>query len=207
VTADASLAERKHALRRQVLAARLDTQRLMAGSAGVAAQLAAAAATHFTRRGWPSSVAVYLSIGSEPGTRPLIEALAERGARVIVPVLRPDADLDWARYTPGAEVTPGSRGTVQPTGPALGVDAVCAVDIMFVPALAVDHDGRRLGRGGGSFDRAIARLRAAGSTALVLAVVHDDEVVDEVPADALDQPVDGVLTPAGLAVLYPGTPS
>jgi 5-formyltetrahydrofolate cyclo-ligase len=201
------VAARKRDVRRRILSGRLDATRLASGTSGAAARLAAAATAHFSHRGWPTSVAAYLSIGSEPGTRPLIEAVAERGARVIVPVLRPDGDLDWARYTPGSEVASGSRGTLQPTSPSLGVDAVCAVDVAFVPALAVDHDGRRLGRGGGSYDRVLARLRGAGSTALVLAVVHDDEVLDEVPVDAHDQRVDGVLTPGGLALFHPHTPS
>ena len=139
-------AERKVKLRRQLLSARLDAARLAAGPAGDAARLAAAAVAFFTGRGWPASVAAYLSIGSEPGTRPLIEAVAERGARVIVPVLLPDGDLDWARYRPGAELTGGARGTIQPTSASLGVEAICDVEVLFVPALAVDRDGRRLGR-------------------------------------------------------------
>ncbi len=200
-------ADRKRELRRRLLATRLDAARLAAGSAGAAARLAAAAVAHFTVRGWPTSVAAYLSIGSEPGTRPLIEAIAERGARVIVPVLRPDGDLDWARYTPGSELTPGSRGTIQPISAPLGLDAICDVDVVFVPALAVDRDGHRLGRGAGCYDRVLTRLRAAGSPTLALAVVHDDEVVDELPTDPHDQPVDGVLTPAGLALFDRGAPS
>ena len=202
-----TVAARKRELRRRVLAARLDSARLATGTAGCAARLAAAAGAHFSAHGWPSAVAAYLSIGTEPETRPLIEVIAERGARVIVPVLRPDGDLDWARYTPGSDLVPGSRGTVQPTSPTLGVEAICAVDVMFVPALAVDHAGRRLGRGGGSYDRALAKVRAAGSPVLVIAVVHDDEVLDLVPTAAHDQPVDAALTPSGLARLHRDTPS
>lgn len=200
-------AESKRGLRRQLLQARRDAARSAAGSAGDAARLAAAAVAYFTGRGWPSCVAAYLSIDAEPGTAPLIEAVAERGAGVIVPVLRPDGDLDWARHRPGAEITTGPRGTMQPVGAPLGVEAVCGVDVVFVPALAVDHNGHRLGRGGGSYDRALARLRAADSTALVLAVVHDDELVEELPAESHDQLVDGALTPSGLALFDRKPPS
>lgn len=198
-------AERKSELRRQLLATRLDAARLAAGSAADAARLATAAVGYFTRHGWPTSVAAYLSIGSEPGTRPLIEAVAERGAQVIVPVLLPDGDLDWARYRPGSELTAGSRGTIQPTSAALGVTAICDVDVFFVPALAIDRHGFRLGRGAGCYDRVLARLRAAQSPALALAVIHDDELVDELPVEPHDQRVDGVLTPSGLALFdrYP----
>ena len=207
--AEQTVAARKRALRRRLVEARLNAPSAQAGPAGAAAgaALARAAVAHFTDRGWPSLIAGYLSIGHEPVTGPLIEAVAERGARVIVPVLRSDRDLDWARHTPGGQVTPGPLGTVEPTGPRLGVDAICTVDVVFVPALAVDHSGRRLGRGGGSYDRALARLRATGSRALVLAVVHDGELLDEVPAEAHDEPVDGVLTASGLALFHRGTRS
>ena len=206
--AQLAAADRKRELRRLMLSARLDATRTSTGSAAEAARLAAATVAHFTDRGWPAAVAAYLSIGSEPGTRPLIEAVAERGARVIVPVLRPDGDLDWARYRPGSELTAGSRGTVQPTGATLGVEAICDVDVAFVPALAVDHRGHRLGRGAGCYDRVLARLRAASEVpTLVLAVVHADEVVDEIPAEAHDQRVDGVLTTGGLALFDHNTPS
>lgn len=203
----AAAAERKRELRRQLMSARLDAARLAAGPAGDAARLAAAAVGFFTQRGWPASVAVYLSIGSEPGTRPLIEALAERGARVIVPVLQPDGDLDWARYRPGSELTAGSRGTIQPTSATLGVDAISDVDVLFVPALAIDRAGRRLGRGAGCYDRVLARVRAADASALALGVIHDDELVDDLPFEPHDQLVDGVLRPAGLALFARDTPS
>lgn len=206
-TDQVSAADRKRVLRREMLSARLGAARLAAGSAGDAARLAAAAVGYFTERGWPTSVAAYLSIGSEPGTGPLIEAVAERGATVIVPVLLPDGDLDWAWYRPGSEVTAGSRGTLQPATAVLGVEAICDVDVIFVPALAVDHDGHRLGRGGGSYDRVLARLRASESTGLVIAVIHDDEFVNEIPTEPHDQPVDGVLTPGGLARFDRHTPS
>src|SRR6185312_10769685 len=100
---DPTVTARKRALRRRLAAARLNSPSPAAGAghagAAVGAALARAAAAHFTDRGWPSSIASYLSIAHEPATGPLIEAVAERGARVIVPVLRLDRDLDWARHT------------------------------------------------------------------------------------------------------------
>src|SRR5690348_9341012 len=147
------------------------------------------------------TVAAYLSVGSEPPTGPLLEALAEAGVRVIVPVLGADAELDWAQYTPGDPLRDGLRRTVHPHGPTLGADALRLADTIIVPALAVDRRGRRLGRGGGSYDRALARLfdvRSDRSAIEVLAVVYDDEVLDEVPTQPHDRPVDGALTPSGL---------
>jgi 5-formyltetrahydrofolate cyclo-ligase len=72
-----------------------------------------------------------------------------------------------------------------------------------VPALAVDGAGTRLGQGGGSYDRALARL-GAGARRLVLAVVHDDEVLaGPLPREPHDVGVDGALTPSGLVLFGP----
>jgi 5-formyltetrahydrofolate cyclo-ligase len=76
----------------------------------------------------------------------------------------------------------------------LGVGAIVDADAVLVPALAVALDGTRLGRGGGSYDRALARRRP-GCPAVAL--LFDGEVVAALPHDSWDAPVDGVITPAG----------
>lgn len=140
-------------------------------------------------------VAAYLSVGSEPGTAELLEALARAGVEVLLPVLLADGDLDWARA--GEGVQPGAHRLLEPTGPRLGPDAVGACTLLVVPALSVDCTGVRLGRGGGSFDRALRR--AAGRT---VALLHDGEAVPALPAEPHDVPVHAVLTPArGLVAL------
>jgi len=141
-------------------------------------------------------VAVYLSVGSEPDTSALIETLRSSSVPMISPVLLPDGDLDWAAVSDETTRT-GLRATVEPAGPRLGIEAIAAAKVVLVPALAVDESGHRLGRGGGSYDRALKRVR---SSSRVLAVVHDDEVIDAVPAVAHDRRVDGVLTPSGVRI-------
>lgn len=132
-------------------------------------------------------VAAYLSVGTEPGTGPLLAALA--GTEVLLPVLLPSGDLDWARAGDG--VAPGPHGLLEPTGPRLGPEAVARCALVVVPALAVDRRGTRLGRGGGSYDRVLPR-----TTGLVVALLHDGEAVAELPAEPHDVPVDCVVTPA-----------
>lgn len=133
------------------------------------------------------TVAAYLSTGTEPPTGPLLEALT--GRRVLLPVLRPDADLDWAEW---AGVTqPGLRGTTEPPGARLGVDAIGECDVVIVPALAVDERGVRLGRGGGGYDRALLRTRGT-----VVALLHDGELVDRLPEEPHDVRVDAAATAA-----------
>ena len=118
-------------------------------------------------------VAAYASFGTEPSTAGLVDEA------VLLPVVRPDRDLDW---------TAG--------GVLLGVEAVAGCDVVLVPALAVDRRGVRLGRGGGSYDRALRRARG-----LVVALLHEGELVDELPAEPHDMPVHAVALPSGLVRL------
>ena len=118
------------------------------------------------------TVAAYYSIGTEPDTRGLVFALWKRGSYVLLPVLRPDGDLDWASYE--------------------GPDSL-------VPALAVDPAGRRLGRGGGSYDRALARV---GPLIPLIALLYDDELVEQVPTAPHDIPARAAVTPrTGITLL------
>jgi 5-formyltetrahydrofolate cyclo-ligase len=145
------------------------------------------------RRHRPSTITAYVPIGSEPGGAGLAPALAAV-TRVLLPVLLPDNDLDWAEYT--GRMTDGERGLREPTGPRLGVDALTRADLILVPALAVDPEGNRMGRGGGSYDRALARLPDPGGPPVV-ALLHDGELIEKVPAEPHDRPVDGTITPHG----------
>jgi 5-formyltetrahydrofolate cyclo-ligase len=138
------------------------------------------------------TVAAYLSIGTEPPTTYLVEALRSRGVRVVVPVLRDDLDLDWAQYVGTHHLAQGSRGLWTPDGPRLGVDAVARADVVVVPAVAVDEHGVRLGRGGGSYDRALARVPEGRP---VLALLYDGERRAVVPAEAHDRHVTTLVTP------------
>lgn len=154
-------------------------------------------------RGRPfTSVATYVSLPGEPGTTPLREHLRAGGLRVLLPVLRDDMDLDWVLDDLGIEGTDPLR----PPGQRLGAEAVVACDLILVPALAVDEAGTRLGQGGGSYDRALARLgvdRAITGAALVLAVVHSDELLPgaSLPREPHDIAVDGALTPDGVRLV------
>lgn len=133
-------------------------------------------------------VAAYLAVGTEPATAALLAALAARSVEVLLPVVLPDGDLDWALA--GAGTAPGPHGLQEPQGPRLGKDAVADCSLVVVPALAVDRAGNRLGRGGGSYDRALTR-----TTARVVALLHDGEAVSELPVEPHDRPVHALVTP------------
>lgn len=121
---------------------------------------------------------------------------------MLLPLLLPDNDLDWAAYEgPGslAEAAhPGKMRLLEPTGPALGPDAVTAADAVLLPGLAVDARGMRLGRGGGSYDRVLERLERAGADPALVVLLYDDEVVARVPEEPHDHPVQAVATPSGV---------
>jgi len=138
------------------------------------------------------TVAAYVAVGTEPATQGLIFALWKRGTYVLLPVLLPGGDLDWATYEGPDSLVPGPRGLFEPGGDRRGVAAICSADLVVVPALAVDAAGRRLGRGGGSYDRALAQV---GTAILTVALLYDGELLDEVPAGEHDQPVRAVAVP------------
>lgn len=128
--------------------------------------------------GW-RRVAAFVPLRTEPGSKELLDELVRRGVRVLVPVTLPDRDLDWVEV---------------PGDVPLTVDAVAGVDAVLVPALAVARDGTRLGRGGGSYDRALRRV-PAGTT--IAALVYDSEVLAHLPRDEWDVGVTAYVTPGG----------
>ena len=138
------------------------------------------------------TVAGYVSVGAEPETRGLLFALWKRGTYVLLPVVRPDGDLDWASYEGPDSLAPGPRGMLEPTERRRGVTAITSADVVIVPALAIDRAGSRLGRGGGSYDRALVRV---GASILTLALLHEGELIAEVPAGEHDQPVRAAALP------------
>lgn len=163
----------------------------IAGRARLLADLLLAAAE--VRRA--ATVAAYVSVGREPGTGPLLAALSAAGKRVILPLLQPDGDLDWAVYRGSEELVPARRGLLEPAGEALGLDAVATADAVLVPGLAVDRRGLRMGRGGGSYDRALGRVPVGTFTCVVL---NATEVLDAVPHAPHDRRVTAVATEDGL---------
>ncbi len=189
---EAPAALAKLALRDQLTTAR---NRLPVAQLGLFARAVAGhlLATEEVRRA--ATVAAYVSIGTEPGTSWLLDGLVAAGKRVVLPVLLPDGDLDWAAYEGEAGLVPARYGLLEPTSRRLGVDAVATADAVVVPGLAVSPTGLRLGRGGGSYDRALGRVPVGTFTCVVL---HDGELDRDVPAEPHDRAVTAAVTPSGL---------
>lgn len=158
-----------------------------------AAASAAITVTLLQRLATVRAFAAYVPEETEPGHGRLPAAYTELGARVLLPVVpRASAELAWAVDT--GRLAPGRFGLLEPLGPRLDPTAIGSADVIVVPALAVARDGVRLGRGAGYYDRALEHARP---DAVVVALVFDDELVEELPSEPHDHRVDAVVTPSG----------
>lgn len=137
------------------------------------------------------AVSCYYPVIGEPNTLPFLEWALENGIEVYLPVSRVDGLLDWVSYT-GGDIEPGLFGIPEPQGEPLSPIVVCEVDLMLIPASAVDERGNRLGWGRGYFDKTLGSMDQRPP---VFAVVGDDEILTEIPTDLHDQPVTGAITP------------
>jgi len=182
--------EEKAALRARLLAARAALTQEQRAAAGRVIRDALLERPEVQMAG---TIAAYYSVGAEPGTHSLVYALWKRGSYVLLPLLRPDGDLDWASYEGPESLVPGPRGLLEPGEPPRGPGAVARADVVLAPALAVDRAGNRLGRGGGSYDRALARV---GPLVPLIALVYDAELLDHVPAEPHDVKVRAAASPA-----------
>jgi 5-formyltetrahydrofolate cyclo-ligase len=140
------------------------------------------------------SMAAYLSTPDEPNTREFLGWACAQNIRVLIPYSREDGLLDWAPYD-GREEAEDLLGMPVPTTELLGPIAINDVDLIVVPAACVDQQGMRMGWGRGYFDKTLGSMARRPP---VYAVIFDSELVDSVPSEVHDQPVDGVVTPSGI---------
>ncbi len=132
-------------------------------------------------------VGLYRPLPSECGTGSLAAAIQSLGKEICYPAVHAGA-LQFRRAS-GVFVR-GALGVEEPTGPAV---ELTAIDLLVVPAIAVDARGQRLGRGKGFYDRTLARFAGVS-----VALVFDAQLILEVPAGELDRPVQWVCTEARL---------
>ena len=130
---------------------------------------------------------LFSSFGSEVPTGPLIERLHERGVVIALPRIE-DGDLVAVPYAPGAPTTTTSFGAEEPVGGVLL--GASSIDVVAVPGLAFDRRGRRIGYGGGYYDRFLR-----GLSAFKVGLGFGLQVLDEdLPGGSFDLPVDAIVT-------------
>jgi 5-formyltetrahydrofolate cyclo-ligase len=193
----------KAALRQRLLAARRSV------SDGARADEARSLADHVNAVvDSGGTVCAYVPVGAEPGSIEMLDVLLQRANRVLLPVARTTADnspvaLQWGEYRPG-QLVAARFGLLEPAGPWLPATALAEASVVLVPALAVDRTGVRLGRGRGFYDRTLVRRNPH---ARLVAVIRDEELLDELPHEPHDVPMTHALTPGrGLVELGTAQP-
>ena len=198
--ASTALQEEKRALRKAAKAARAAAAQADRQAGGTAAEaLRDRFLAHFPAGGslaGDAVVSAYWPMGDEIDPRPLMAALDAFGCRLALPVLRGAAQpLDFRAWRPGDALRPAGFGTQEPLEGAEELRP----GLLLVPLLAFDAAGYRLGYGGGFYDRSLALLRGAGNI-LAVGLAYAGQQVAAVPREATDQPLDLVVTDAGVIV-------
>jgi 5-formyltetrahydrofolate cyclo-ligase len=146
----------------------------------------------------PGIAAVYHPAGAEFDPACVAEKLAERGWKLALPACpAPETAMVFRAYAPGAPLTPDGAGILSPPAEARTV----IPDLIIAPVLAFDAQGRRLGQGGGYYDRTLAALQAAGKSPPVVGLAYAGQEVEAIPSEDHDQRLGAILTETGYRVL------
>jgi len=167
------------------------------------AALRAAAAYESAPFGGVRTAAVYLAQGGEIDPLPLAAVLQRFGVGLCLPaVAARDHSLAFRAWSPGNPMEPDILGIPAPRPEA----AVCTPDLIVAPLLAFDRAGRRLGQGGGYYDRSLAGLRADGHV-FALGLAYAGQEVDDLADEEHDQRLDAILTEDGLILADAAEPA
>ncbi len=193
-----NIREHKAALREAAAARRKAAHQAADGAAEAAREHFVSAALHRDLAGGSGAEApiasAYCRIRSEIDPMPLMLALVEAGFRLCVPVIDArEMPLRFREWTPATQLVPGPFGARVPAeGDWL------EPELLIVPLLAFDAAGRRLGYGGGYYDRTLARLRGRPGMVRAVGLAYAAQEMQAVPADETDQRLDAIVTEAGV---------
>ena len=144
-----------------------------------------------------SIIAGFIPISTEINVIPLMDSLAKKQIQLCLPVTpKKPGSLAFRSYFLGQELEVGPLNTQHPPKTSMKV----IPQLVLSPLLAFDSHFNRLGYGGGYYDRTIDEFRSSGSCVKVIGVAYSGQQVDKVPITSEDEPMDGVLTPAGLII-------
>jgi 5-formyltetrahydrofolate cyclo-ligase len=186
----------KRAIRAERLAARgaVPPDERAARDAAIVAALRALPELHDVR-----TLLLYAAMPGEPDLGALLTE-PPSGARVLLPRVEGD-DLVAVAHAPGGPLRRGARGVAEPDGPPV---PLVEVDAVVLPGVAFDATCRRLGRGGGHYDRLLAALAGPATAlrrpvpAVTVGVTDEDAVIAAVPSEPHDRPVDVLVTDASV---------
>ena len=134
-------------------------------------------------------ISSYLSYEHEPDTSEINDAILNSGRTLLLPRMLSDKSLEFLPWDGNSKAL-NSVGKIKEP---IGTRYLGEIDVMLVPALAVDKSGNRLGQGGGSFDRALQNYRGWS-----VALINSKELFETIPTESHDMKVDAALTELGL---------
>lgn len=138
------------------------------------------------------TVFCFVGIASEIDTQPILQDVLSSGKQLCVPLCTTPGHMELREVSDLCQLHPGSFGLPEPAGDA-PVVCIDDVDLAIIPCLTCNHQGQRLGKGGGYYDRFLAHYR--GGTVLLC---REKLIRDEIPVEPHDYPIPWVLTEKGL---------
>ena len=199
-SAEAALAREKKTLRKALVARRDDMAKDVwrqhsLEAARYALSLLGKLGSPERNSGAPLTVTAFLSFGSEIDTRPLIGSLLDgtRPLRLLLPSLRQSKTIILRPYDRETPLLPGPFGILEPETPFSVPPS--EVDIFFLPGIAFDRKGGRLGYGKGYFDRLLAERNTRGTR---VGLAFSEQIVERVPTGPYDRPMDYLVTEEGV---------
>ena len=192
-TPDRALSTEKRKLREAILAKRMQLPH------AAMVRASEAVARHFSDHpilAFAPSFAGYSAMRGELDVLPIFHAMGRFGKEMALPCVTEKKILQFRRWAPNEPLTRHALGMQEPlpTAPAI-IPA-----IILVPLVAFDGEGYRLGHGGGHYDRTIATLRQFDSPPLFIGAAYSMQEIDQIPTDAHDMRLDGVLTELGVSM-------
>lgn len=180
---ESAVAEAKASVRRELRASRLGRATEADESTRLSEQLG-----QFCLDNNVSVVAAYLPLSHEPDIAAFLDWARAQGIKLLMPVVT-GQNLRWVDYV--SETRIGELGLEEANGKSAELSSA---QVIFLPALAVDFSGNRLGQGKGYYDRALASLGSSKRRAKLVAVVFDEELRLSLPSEPHDEKVDAAIT-------------
>lgn len=158
-----------------------------------AAELAAEHVQTLSQWQGAKKIAIYLDADGELSTQAIIHTALAQNKEIYLPVIGPKRSLTFAQWKVDQLLVPNTLGINEPNATA-SLCSIETLDILFLPLVAWDKRGHRLGMGGGYYDRA---LTGASGPALI-GLAHSEQEVEAVPMQSWDVILDAVLTEQGI---------
>jgi 5-formyltetrahydrofolate cyclo-ligase len=144
--------------------------------------------------------ALYAASDGEVDTRDLVDRLLERGRQVALPVVLPDRLLAFYRYSPKTRLVRNRYGILEPDTRTTPSISARTLDVVFLPLVAFDANGHRLGMGGGFYDATFGRVLRRP---VLIGLAHSLQRIDDLDAEDWDIPLDAVVTERGIIAFTP----